>query len=237
MKVRCAQGKQSRTRAFHRKASCQVTAIWRELTWGHRSLACLTFSVSSFFFLNHLLRTALCSTAQFWIQQKNQGKTLTAIKRLNVSTYSHLKSTWNFELKCIFKIRHGQQGQIVLCKKKVVKTLNYKLLKSIFVFGYSWQANSGATEISLRLSSAYDGKAQSPLFHSGTGIVDVHWCLGIQKLQGVEVGPGTMHCLNTKGCCQCKMMDSILCSDALGKHSVSSFFWEPTINLKSCISC
>lgn len=159
------------------------------------------------------------------------------LRRLNVSIYSHLKSTWKFELKRIFKIRHGQEGQIFLCKKKVVKALNYRLLKSVFVFGYSWQANSGAIEISMRLSSTYDGKVQSSWFLSGTGIVDVHWCLGIQELQGVEVGPCAMHCFNTKGCCQCKMMVSILCSDALGKHLVSSVFWESTINLKSCISC
>lgn len=39
-----ATSKQSRrTSALKGEAPCQVTAIWRELTAGHRSLACLTF--------------------------------------------------------------------------------------------------------------------------------------------------------------------------------------------------
>lgn len=105
----------------------------------------------------------------FEFNRKNKVRHWLQLRRLNVTPYSNFKSTWKFELKCIVKVRHGQQGRIYVCKEKVFKTLNYRLIKSVFVFGNSWQANSGATEISVRFSSIYDVKVQFPLLPPETG--------------------------------------------------------------------
>lgn len=105
----------------------------------------------------------------FEFNRKNKVRHWLQLRGLNITTYSHLKSTWKFELKCIVKIRRSQQGQIVLCKKKSCHNTELQALKICVCL---WKLMTSKmrsqyeahTETSMRLSSTFGGKVQSPLF-------------------------------------------------------------------------